>query len=236
MEITINFASRPYQEVQRFLFRWKLIISGAASLAIVLLCWSVATFHSWRTTSRQAAELQRAIDEQDRIRAEAESFLSRPDSRQIRLRAELLNATIARKAFSWTEVFTDLERIMPPHLHVTSIHPEVNGEDQLELHLMVSGSVREDGIKLVRRLEESSHFSQAHINEEKNQGPQSGQGAGAVIQYSITAVYIPGFARAKLAPSEKEATGEAAAVTPEAVAKQRATQSNIPREVSDAGH
>ncbi len=226
MEITINFASRPYQEVQRFLFRWKLILSGAALLTIVLLCASVVAFLSWRTTRMQAVELRRAIAEQDRLRAEAEAFLSRPDNRQIRLRAELLNSTIARKAFSWTEVFTDLERIMPPRLHVTSIHPEVNHDDQLELHLTVSGSAREDGIKLVRRLEQSSHFSQAHINEEK--GPQGGQPAGAVIGYSITAVYIPGFARAKLAPDEKEA----AAAPPEA----SATQREIPRQVSDAGH
>lgn len=120
---------------------------------------------------------------------------------------------------------------MPPHLHVTSIHPEVNADDQLELHLMVSGSVREDGIKLVRLLEQSSHFSQAHINEEKNQSPQSGQAAGAVIQYSITAVYIPGFARAKLAP-----TGESAAASPEAIAKETATQGDFPKEVGDAGH
>jgi hypothetical protein len=229
MKITINFATQPYQEMERFMLRWKLILSGAALLAIVLLSASVASVLAWRTTGMQAAELRRQLDEQDRMRSQVETLLSRPENQQIRLRAELLNSAIARKAFSWTEVFTDLERIMPPRLHVTSIYPEVNGDDQLELHLSVSGSSREDGIKLVRRLEEFSHFAQARINEESHQDPQKGRGL-EVIQYGITAVYIPGFARAKSTAGEKEPTGEVATPPPAAVEHERVS----PREVSDA--
>jgi len=229
MKITINFATQPYQEIERFMLRWKLVLSGAALLAIVLLSASVVSIVNWRTTRLQAAELRRQIDEQDRMRSQVETLLSRPENQQIRLRAELLNSAIARKAFSWTEVFTDLEGIMPPRMHVASIHPEVNSDDQLELHLSVSGSSREDGIKLVRRLEQSSHFSQARINEERDQDPQKGRGS-EVIHFGITAVYIPGFARAKSTAGEKEPTGEVATPPPAAVE----TEHVSPREVSDA--
>jgi hypothetical protein len=218
MKITINFATQPYQETQRFMLRWRLILSGAALLAIVLLSASVASILDWRTTRMQAAELRRQIDEQDRMRSQVETLLSRPDNQQIRMRAELLNSAIARKAFSWTEVFTDLERVMPPRLHVTSIHPEVNSDDQLELHLSVSGSSREDGIKLVRRLEQSSHFALARINNEENLDPQKGT-KSEVIQFHITAVYIPGFARTKPAAGEKERADGVATPPPAAVEK-----------------
>ena len=36
MQVTINFASQPYEEIYRFLLRWKLIITAAALLAIEL--------------------------------------------------------------------------------------------------------------------------------------------------------------------------------------------------------
>ena len=242
MQVTINFASQPYEEIYRFLLRWKLIITAAALLAIVLFSASIVAFFSWHATRVQANELRRQIEEQDRRRTEGEALLSRPENRQIRLRAELLNSTIARKAFSWTEVFTDLEHIMPPHLHVTNIHPEVNANDQLELHLSVSGSSRGDGIELVRHLEQSSHFSQAYINDERTQASQAGPKASEVIQYSITAVYIPGFARTKAAPDKKEPAADSAAgpslevFSNPAVGSNSSTVADARKEGNDARH
>ncbi len=203
MDITINLASQPYGQLQRFVLRWRLILSAVALLAVALLYGSVSACLSWRVTQQQASELKQQIAELDRQKADAETYMNRAENRQIRQRAEFLNATIARKAFSWTEVFTDLEHIMPPRLHVTSIHPEVDNEGQLELHLMVAGSERQAAIELVRRLEQSPHFAQAQINSEAT---QTGQNAQAdPIQYSISAIYIPAFARGNAASDNEEA-------------------------------
>lgn len=231
MNITINFASQPYEQAQRFLLRWKLIISGAALLAVVLLYGSIAAYLSWRTTSKQVTELRRQIDEQDRRKSEAETYLNRPENWQIRVRAELLNSAFARKAFSWTEVFTDLEHIVPSRLHVTSIQPVVNDDDELELHLVVSGSAREAAIELVRHLEQSQHFARAQINDEKTQSSQGAQSPGNVIQYSITAIYIPGFERGKAMRETKETSQ--AGIAPAEVA---AGQHEIWKEAGNAGH
>ena len=46
--------------------------------------------------------------------------------------SQFLNDLFLRKAFSWTRVFEDLERVMPPRLHVVSIHPATNTDNQLE--------------------------------------------------------------------------------------------------------
>lgn len=231
MNITINFASQPHEQVQRFLLRWKRIVSAVALLAVALLYWSTSSYRSWRTTAKQVAELRRQITEQDRQKAEAETYLNRPENWQIRVRAELLNSAIARKAFSWTEVFTDLEHIVPSRLHVTSIQPVVNDDDQLELHLVVSGSARDAAIELVRRLEQSPHFAHAQINDEKTQSAQNGQTPGDVIQYSITAIYIPGFERGKAA-RESRTTSQAG----EARAHLAASQPEIPLEAANGGH
>ncbi len=231
MDITINLASQPYQQVQRFLLRWRLLISAVTLLALALLCGSVAACLSWYTIRTQAAALQRQIDKYDRRKAEAEAFLNRPGNRQIRQRAGFLNALIARKAFSWTEVFTDLEQIMPPGLHVTSIHPEVTNDDQLELHLTVAGSKRVAAIELVRRLEQSSHFAQALIQDEATRSPQNTQTPGDLVQYNITATYIPGFAREKPG-RERDQTPHAATGLPEAASSEH----EIATEARNAGH
>jgi len=202
IDLTINLASQPYQRAQLILLRWQLVVSGAALMTVALLYAAITSGLSWRDTEKQMQSLKQQIAESDRVKTEAEAFLRRPDNSQLRLRADLLNSLIARKAFSWTEVFTDLERIVPAHLHVTSIQPRVNEEGQLELQLTVSGSSREAAIAVLRRLEQSSHFVQPQINSETTQ-TQPAKSADR-IQYSIIAIYIPSFAREKAARQRAE--------------------------------
>ncbi len=200
----INFASQPYQQVQRFMMLWRMVISGVALVSVALVCVSITAYLSWQVKEQQARELRRQISEYDNRKAEVETFLNRRENSQTRQRAEFLNSMIARKAFSWTEVFTDLERVVPRGLHVKSIHPEVNGYDQLELHLVVSGSTRGAAIEVVRRLELSPLFAQPRIESEATQ--DQGRASDDLVQYTITAVYIPGFARDNSAARKKVAS------------------------------
>lgn len=202
VELTINLASQPYQRAQLILFRWQLVVSGAALMTVALLYVAIISGLSWRDTEKQVQSLERQIVECERVKTEAEAFLRRPDNSQLRSRADLLNSMIARKAFSWTEVFTDLEGIVPTHLHVTSIQPHVNDDGQLELQLTFSGSSREAAIEVVRRLEQSSHFVQPQINSETTQTQPAK--SGDRIQFSITAIYIPSFARDKAGQQRAE--------------------------------
>jgi type IV pilus assembly protein PilN len=193
MRFRINFASQPYQRVQRFLAVWRLAIAAASLMALGLAIAATAAYSSWRTARFEVRELEKQIAELDRRKKDVEGFLNREDNVTVRDRAELLNSMIARKAFSWTEVFSDLERVIPHGLHVKSIHPRVSDDDQLELHLLVSGPSREAALEVVRRMEQSSHFSQPRIEAESFQDVSKTPGDSA--QYSIAAIYIPGFAR-----------------------------------------
>src|SRR5260370_41485872 len=172
---------------------WRMVISGVALIACALLCLSITAYPCWRVTEQQARELRRQISEYDNQKTEVETFLNRLENSQIRQRAEFLNSMIARKSFSWTEVFTDLERVVPPCHHVKNIHPEVNNDDQLQLRLGVAGSTRCAAIEVLRRLELSKHFAQPQIDSEATQ--DQAKPSDDLAQYTITAVYIPGFAR-----------------------------------------
>ena len=78
---------------------------------------------------------------------------------------------------------------MPPRLHVTSIHPELSPDNELEIKLIVDGDTREHALDLVSKMEASKHFHDTYIEEENsNTGNQS---AGDTVQFHITAVYVP---------------------------------------------
>ena len=113
-----------------------------------------------------------------------------PENRNTRDRSQFLNDLFQRKAFSWTKVFEDLERVMPARLHVVSIHPEMPNENQLQIKLRVAGESHERALELVRKMEGSQRFQQTRIDIENF---QSGQTTGDNVEVDITAMYVPDF-------------------------------------------
>lgn len=191
MRLNINLATQPYQDVRRFLFRWGIAVAVLALVSAVLVYAAVSATISWRSLTRQENELRARIAERDRVRSSAESFLNRPENRSTRDQSQFINALIARKAFSWTQVLSDLEHIVPAGLQVTAIHPEVSEDNQLQLRLTVAGQSRERAIDLVRRLEESQHFRNAEVVNEA--APGVGGQTESGFRFEISATYVPAF-------------------------------------------
>ena len=202
MRFDINLASQPYQDVQRFLVRWGSLLIGLLVLTIVLVYAATASFLSWRVSERRLDALRQQIAERDQQRTNAERFLNRPENRQVRDRSQFLNAAFSRKAFSWTEIFSDLETLVPGKLRVLSIRPEVTEDNQLQLRLSVSGTARDAAVELVRRLEKSPHFTAASIDSETALMPSGSE--HDTIRFDITALYIPSFARTRKGPADAE--------------------------------
>jgi type IV pilus assembly protein PilN len=115
--------------------------------------------------------------------------MNSPQNSSTRDRSQFLNDLFQRKAFSWTKAFEDLERVMPPRLHVSSIHPELSPDNELEIKLVVDGDTREHALDLVSKMEASKHFHDTYI-EEENSNPGNAS-AGDAVQFHITAVYVP---------------------------------------------
>jgi hypothetical protein len=88
-------------------------------------------------------------------------------------------------------VFEDLEQVMPPNLHVVSLRPELNDQNQMELEMRVAGETRSAAIELVHRMEGSKHFQQAQLVSES----LSGENGTTVVVASVVSIYIPDAAR-----------------------------------------
>jgi hypothetical protein len=154
-----------------------------------------------RQDVRMSDQVKAEIAKRDQERARAEATLNEPKNRVIRDRSQFLNALIERKAFSWTQVFSDLERIMPARLHVVSIHPELNEEEELQIKITVAGESRERALDLVRRMEDSARFRRPVINSENAQ--TNSQTPGDNVEFTISALYVPS------APQEETAQDSA---------------------------
>jgi len=83
-------------------------------------------------------------------------------------------------------VFEDLERVMPPNLHVISLRPELNEQNQMQLDMKVAGDTRAAAVELVHRMEGSKHFQGAQLVQEAPTG-EAGSGVAAIV----VAIYVP---------------------------------------------
>lgn len=188
MRSRINLASQPYEDAQRFYLQWGGLLLALAVITAVLIAVVVKSHRDSRDIAMKVAQERSQIAEIDRERAAAEAMLNRLENRDVRDRSRFLNALIVRKAFSWTQVFSDLERIVPPRVRIVSIHPEVNHSSQLEIHLEAIGDSREKANELLRHMEESPTFREAQLRVER---PSEGPGSSPGIDFTIVALYVP---------------------------------------------
>jgi type IV pilus assembly protein PilN len=189
MRVDINLATQPYEDARRFWLRWG---GGLLALGILTLLLLVMTVNGW-IGARKDRQLIRQYEQQsaarDKEKADAQALLNLPQNSSTRDRSQFLNDLFQRKAFSWTKAFEDLERVMPPRLHVVSIHPELSPDNALEIKLIVAGDTREHALDLVSKMEASQHFHETYI-EEENSNPGNGT-SGDTVQFHISALYVP---------------------------------------------
>src|SRR5205809_8147207 len=177
MRIDINLASQPYEDARRFWIYWGTGLGLLGAVTILLGFLAITGFINGSRDRQQISKLEAQLTAYDQEKGRAEALLNQPQNRVIRDRARFLNSLSQRKAFSWTRVFEDLERVMPAHLHVLSIRPDMSTDNNLELKLVVGGETREQALDLVRKMETSKRFKQTHIDADRSEN-ESGNGDG----------------------------------------------------------
>ena len=191
MRVDINLATQRYEDSGPLWLRWG---GGLAVLGLFTLILFYSVLSGWAAASKDRSliqQRQQQIAQRDQEKAKAEETLNLPANRSTRDRSLYLNDLFRRKAFSWTKVFEELERVMPPRLHVVSIQPTMTSDNQLAIKLVVAGESRERALELVRKMEGSQRFQQTQIQQESS---QVGQVPGDNVQFDISALYVSDLA------------------------------------------
>ncbi len=189
MRLNINLATKPYLDVRRVLMQWGSLVLLLALCTAGLVWKAVVNWQEASEVNAKIAVLRTEIAELDRQHEQALALLRQPQNVPVLSTSKFLNGLIARKSFSWTRVFMQLEQIMPPRLHVVSISPELQpATNTVEVHLTVAGTSREAAVELVKRLEQSPSFREARIVEESS---IQGTGSPDTVQFHVVAVYMP---------------------------------------------
>jgi hypothetical protein len=193
MRLDINLATHAYEDARQFWLRWGTAVAILGIVTVGLLVFSITGWYNARVDRKKNSDLRAQIAQREQEQATAEALLNRPENRAMREKSQYLNDLIVRKAFSWTQAIETLERLMPPKIHLVSIAPELNEQNELAIKMVVAGEAQERAFELVRKMEGSKHFRETHIDQIQ-QGTQAGSEG---VQVTILALYVPTFDQEK---------------------------------------
>jgi Tfp pilus assembly protein PilN len=167
MKLHLNLATRPLDNKRPFL-AGAAVAGGAGILALFLL--SHAAYQSWRSNRDLRQEISRyqsQIREYRQKQQDLDMFFKNPHAQQVLDRAKFLNSLIGQRSFPWTKVFMDLEKTLPPGVHVVSISPLLK-ENRAEVKLVIGAANDEGKAKFLQALENSKVFSDIEVTQEEH--------------------------------------------------------------------
>ncbi|MCS7042540.1 MAG: hypothetical protein NZR01_07090 [Bryobacteraceae bacterium] len=156
--LPLNLASEPFRRDR------PLLVASAATAALLLgvfllLVHGIAVQREAAAENRaQLAALEARLRAVAAEQAQLEARLREPANAQVLDRSVLLNSLILRKSISWTQLFSDLEKVMPGNVRLITVRPFLTGDNAVQLDMVVGAQSPEPVIELLKRLERSPTF------------------------------------------------------------------------------
>jgi hypothetical protein len=160
----MNLASVPFRRDRPILV--------ASAFAAALLAATLILLVFLATSDRRQLEESRAalnrvrsdLASVERDQAKVDATMRLAGNAVVLDRSVLFNTLIKRKAISWTRIFADLEKVLPPNVRLIAIRPQVNGLDQLSLDMTVAADAPEQVIGFITQLEGSDVFGSTAVS------------------------------------------------------------------------
>lgn len=164
--IRTNLATRPFYNT-RAVSLWIALLGVAVAGATLVNATRVIRYvRDDSVLGQQAAQDgERAAA----LRAEAARLRASVDTGQVERvadEARLANDLIDRRVFSWTALFNDFERTLPPNVRITAVRPSIDREGRILLTITVIARGVDDVNQFMENLEQTGAFQGLLSREE----------------------------------------------------------------------
>lgn len=185
-----NLSTKPFYNV-------RAVRTALGALAVVVL--AISLFNGIRiirlTMSQQALGAHAAESEREaaRLRQQAAAIRAQINPRELGIvatAAREANGIIDQRAFSWTELFSQFERTLPPEVRVTSVQPRLEDDGSFVVSIRAQARRIVDLDTFIEALEGESTFR--NVLSLETETDESG-----LLEATIEGTYLP---RARPAP------------------------------------
>jgi type IV pilus assembly protein PilN len=189
MKVRLNLSTKPLETHRRFLATAGLI-GAVAALFFLGLGWHVYSVRRADEAMRvRANQIRQEMAGLEAQRKDLEQFFSRSENAQLNERSAFLNAMIDEQSLNWTQMFMDLEKIMPAGVRLLSIEPK-HEKGRVEVKLVIGAMNDETKLKFLHALEGSPAFTHVELVAEKT--TTGGATGPDRLEIELRAVYSKG--------------------------------------------
>lgn len=183
----LNLAARPYRDYKPVY----AVVVVASLLVAFLMLNNVETYYRYvsetQETRAKIADLdRRAAVEQQRAQA-ADAQLRGVNLVALDSETRFINARLAERAFSWSELLDHLETALPANVRITSVAPRFGDTGVVQLALNCEGKSPDAMLNAINRFQRDPHFA--------NPFPTSQQENATGFVFGINVDYKPDVPR-----------------------------------------
>lgn len=182
--VRLNLATHPFGHERLF---W--VLSGALGLVLLVIAGWLSSIY-WqdhelppelvRDETQLRSELARTAQRQSLISA----ALRDPANSDVLERSLFLNELLLRKGISWTQTFSDLEKVLPPRVLMVGIRPQLTFDNRILLEMNLGAETPLDFIEFLKAIEGSELFDSPDL---KTSAPPSDN--NPLFQYQLWVRY-----------------------------------------------
>jgi type IV pilus assembly protein PilN len=181
----LNLASRPYRNYRPV---WLVAAVLAVASAIFLVNNAQTAYHYFvntKTTRGEIDRLQKESTEESRKAKQIQDQIRRFDRKALNSQSKFINAQIAERAFSWSELLDQLERVVPSDVRLVSLDPSISADGTTHLRMTCLAKSPSALPSLIQRLQGDPHFERPFPQSEVTR-------EDGLQQFTIEADYRPG--------------------------------------------
>jgi hypothetical protein len=164
--IHLNLAARPYRDY-RPVYAVVVVLS---LLTAFLMLNNIETYYRYvHETQATRAEIAR-VEEQARREAQREEAaraqLKKLDLTELDNKTRFINAKLAERAFSWSQLLDRLESILADDVRLLSVSPAFADDGTIHLSLQFNAKSSDGMITTINRMNQDAHFADAFPSAE----------------------------------------------------------------------
>jgi hypothetical protein len=162
-----NLSTRPFYNIRAV----QVALGGLALVVAVMTIINLVEVIRLTSSERAlGARANQAETDAQRLRGEAQRIRSQINARELNevaAAAQEANAIIDLRAFSWSDLFSQIEATLPENVRLTSFQPQEDREGRLVVNLRVQARRVQDLELFIDALEKTGRFHQVLAAEEQ---------------------------------------------------------------------
>lgn len=186
MKVRLNLSTRPLETHRRFLAAAG-VVGVIAGIFFLALGWHVYSVRRADETLRvKVTSIRHEMIGLEQQRKDLEQFFAQTENARLHERSAFLNTLIDEQSLNWTQMFMDLEKILPAGVRVLSIEPK-HDKGRVEVKLVVGAMSDEAKLKFLHALETSPAFTGVQLVGQRMTPP--GTPGADRMEIELRAVY-----------------------------------------------